>query len=108
VDPVTTDVALGAVALDPAVFATLIAAVLGAGGIGAFAAYRKVGPENEDLAAKTMAFVNDELRKELARRDELHRAELHERDERIAGLRERVAVLERRLNSRDISDPDHI
>lgn len=74
-----------AVTVDPSVFAAIVLASLGTGGLGAVVAYRKAGPENTDLAARTMAFVNEELRTELKRRDE-----------EIANLRERVAYLESR------------
>jgi predicted nuclease with TOPRIM domain len=50
--------------------AALAAALLGAGGIGGVVAYRKVGKEAEQIAAQTLIEVNQELRRELARRDE--------------------------------------
>lgn len=69
--------------IDPSTFALLVAAILGTGGISGLVAYRKTGSESESIAARTLIAVNDELRKELARRDS-----------EIVQLRERVAVLE--------------
>lgn len=77
-------------AIDPATFAALAATILGAGGIGAFATYRKAGKEAENIAAQTLISVNEELRRELARRDE-------ELDE----LRDDQAELRKAINSRD-------
>lgn len=76
--------------MDPGTAAALIAAVLGAGGLGAFVQWRKAGKEAESIATTTLIAVNGELRTELERRDG-----------EIAGLRkenveqrERIAVLE--------------
>lgn len=85
-------------AVDNTTLAALVTALLGGGFIAAIAAYRKAGPEAEAIAAQTLIRVNEELRKELSRRATEHAAELAHRDEQIATLRERVAVLERRVN----------
>jgi predicted nuclease with TOPRIM domain len=50
--------------------AAIAAALLGAGGIGGVLSFRKAGKEAENIAAKTLIEVNEELRRELARRDE--------------------------------------
>lgn len=72
--------------MDVGTFTAFTAAILGAGGIGALAAFRKAGAEADGLAAQTLIAVNTELRRELTRRDE-----------EITRLRERVAVLENRM-----------
>lgn len=85
--------------LDPTVLGALVTALLGGSLVAAIAAYRKAGPEAEAIAARTLIQVNDELRKELSRRAAEHAVELAQRDDAIATLRERVAVLEARLNN---------
>lgn len=75
--------------MDPTAAAALIAALLGAGGLGAFASFRKAGKESESIATQTLIAVNDELRKELVRRDE-----------EIGRLRERIARLELKVEER--------
>jgi hypothetical protein len=85
--------------MDPAV---IIAAILGAGGIGGAAAWRKAGQEADSIAASTLIEVNKELRLEIKR--------LHEETGRLRGeyeaerdarqrLQIRVEVLERRLDA---------
>lgn len=57
--------------MDFTAFAAIIAAVLGAGGIGGIVAFRKAGPEMEATAVGTLRQVIDELRTEVERlRDE--------------------------------------
>jgi hypothetical protein len=77
------EVAGGGALIDPGAIALLVTAILGSGGIASFFARRKAGAEAESIAAATLIAVNEELRRELSRRDE-----------EIARLRERVAVLE--------------
>jgi len=64
-----------------------LAALLGAGGIGVFATVRKAGKETESIAVASLISVNEELRRELVRRDS-----------EIASLRERIATLETKVN----------
>lgn len=73
-------------AIDPSVLAVAVSTILGGGIIFAIAAYRKAGPEADAIAAKTLILVNEELRKELGRRDQ-----------EIARLTRRVSDLEQRL-----------
>jgi hypothetical protein len=73
--------------VDPAVLIALVAALFGAGGIGVFATLRKAGKETESIAIQSLIAVNEELRRELVRRDS-----------EIASLRERVAKLETLVN----------
>lgn len=79
---------------DPTTLAALVTALLGGGVVAAVAAYRKAGPEAEGIATETLIKVVEELRIELSRRATEHAAELAKRDNQIAALRERVAVLE--------------
>jgi len=81
-------------AIDPGAIAAIAAALLGAGGIGGFAAYRKAGKEAESISVQTMVAVNEELRREIARRDE----QLKEAKEELTGAKERIAVLESELH----------
>jgi hypothetical protein len=80
--------------IDPSIFAGVVTALLGGGALGAYAAWRKAGPEAESIAAKTLIAVNSELRAELARRDEAWATEMARKNEEIAACRERIAVLE--------------
>jgi flagellar motility protein MotE (MotC chaperone) len=81
---------------DASTLGVMVAALLGGGLLAGFAAYKRAGPESEAIAARTLIQVNEELRKELSRRALEHAQELKFRDEQIAALRERVAVLESR------------
>jgi phage shock protein A len=56
--------------LDPALTG-LAGVVLSGGALGALVAFRKAGPENESLIARTLIEVNEELRKELDRKDKI-------------------------------------
>ena len=78
--------------MDPAI---LIAAILGAGGIGGAAAWRKAGEEADSIAATTLIAVNKELRTEIARL----RSDLDQERRDSRELRGRVAELERRLDA---------
>lgn len=64
----------------------LMGALLGGGFIGAVAAFRKAGAESSSVATQSLIAVNEELRRELARRDS-----------ELAKLRERLAVLEEKV-----------
>lgn len=75
--------------MSPEVLA-LLGVILGGGGVSAFVAFRKAGPESAAIATETLIAVNNELRSELARRDK----EVERRDQEINELRERIAVLE--------------
>lgn len=81
-------------AIDPGLFAAFITAILGAGGLGSFVAFRKAGKEADEIAARTLIAVNDELRKELKRRDEDIAAMRRLHAEEIAALRKRIVDLE--------------
>lgn len=73
----------------------LAAALLGASGVGAVAALRKAGKEAENIATKTLIEVNDELRRELARRDQ----EIKRQYEEIVRLRGEITSLQAKLSS---------
>jgi phage shock protein A len=55
-------------ALDPALTA-VAGAILTGGPIYAWISYRKAGPETESIAARTLIEVNEDLRKELDRKN---------------------------------------
>ena len=76
--------------MDPAV---LVAAILGAGGIGGAAAWRKAGKEAESIASRTLIEVNKELRTEIDRL----RIDLNRERDLANSLRVRVEELERKL-----------
>src|SRR3954468_20518447 len=57
---------IGAVT-DYAGFVALITTILGGGGLAAFAAFRKAGPESESVSVSTMKEVIAELRTETSR-----------------------------------------
>jgi hypothetical protein len=64
----------------------VVIALLGGGGVGAWVAFKKAGPEIELTSVTTLNAVIATLRVELERRDE-----------EIAALRERLAVLESKV-----------
>ena len=76
----------GETRMSPAVVA-LMSAILSGGFVGAIVTFRKAGAESTSISVETLIAVNGELRTEIKRRDE-----------EIAGLRERVAVLESRFS----------
>jgi phage shock protein A len=76
--------------LDPGVISAIAAALLGGGGIGAVAVWRKAGTEAESIAAKTLIEVNQFLRQELETRDK----EIKKLRERLAALRRDFDALE--------------
>lgn len=90
--------------IDPGLFAAFVAAVLGAGGLGSILAFRKADKEADEIAARTLIAVNEELRRELERRDEeiatlRGRVDaqdhlLRVKNDEIGMLRERVAIIE--------------
>jgi hypothetical protein len=75
----------------------LLSILLGGGFVAGIAAWRTSGSEATTQATSSLIAVNEELRTELARRDREHREEIELRNGEIAKLRERVAVLEKRL-----------
>jgi predicted RNase H-like nuclease (RuvC/YqgF family) len=78
--------------LDP-IASAAIAALLGGGLIGSVVAARKAGPEAESIAARTLIEVNEELRKELDRRDKL----IDALERRLTHMREEIEGLEREV-----------
>lgn len=79
----------------------ILLALLGGGFVTAVAAYRKVGPEKDQIAVTTMEAVvrvaREELqlcRQEIGELRREHADDLIKRDEVIAGLRERIRLLE--------------
>ena len=64
----------------------LLGLLLGGGFLGAIVTFRKAGAESASIATKTLIAVNEELRRDLTRRDT-----------ELAILRERVAVLESKI-----------
>jgi formiminotetrahydrofolate cyclodeaminase len=48
----------------------LLGVILGGGGVSAFVAARKAGPESAAIATETLIKVNEELRKEISRLSE--------------------------------------
>ena len=64
----------------------LLGVILGGGFVSGIAAFRKAGAESSSAATQSLIAVNEELRRELSRRD----AEL-------AKLRERLAILEQKV-----------
>lgn len=100
VDPISLALAFIFGAIDPTI-GVIVSVILSGSIVGAIAAFKKAGPEAGAIAAETLIKVNEELRKELSRRALEHTAELGQRDEQIAQLRERVAVLERRLDEKN-------
>lgn len=95
-------------AIDPGLFVAFVAAVLGAGGIGSIVAFRKAGKEADEIAARTLIAVNDELRKELRRRDDelsALRGRVSEAESQLEAKEREVAELRRRLG--DLEDEVH-
>ena len=96
--------------MTPTVIA-LLGVIFGGGGIVAFVNFRKAGSESSVMATQSLIAVNEELRRDLKRRDEQNdtlqrelegregqnkelRQELELRRTELNELRERVAVLE--------------
>jgi predicted nuclease with TOPRIM domain len=78
----------------------IAAAFLGAGGVSGIFNVAKINKERGELDAKTdqiaadtLIKVNEELRRELARRDKEWGEEIQRRDEEIKRLRDRLAAL---------------
>jgi hypothetical protein len=78
----------------------IAAAFLGAGGVtGAFNVLKinkergQLDAKTDQIAADTLIKVNEELRRELARRDKEWGEEIERRDEEIKRLRDRLAAL---------------
>lgn len=91
---------LGAIDLTGA--GVIAAAFLGAGGVAALFNLLKINKEREQIGAKadqiaadTLIKVNEELRRELGRRDKEWREEIERRDEEIKRLRDKLATLRR-------------
>jgi predicted nuclease with TOPRIM domain len=89
---------LGAIDLGGA--GVLAAAFLGAGGVSGLFNFLKINKERgqldaktDQIAADTLIKVNEELRRELARRDKEWGEEIQRRDEEIKRLRDRLAAL---------------
>jgi hypothetical protein len=87
-------------AIDPTPL--IAAATLSVGAVGSVLTYRKVKAEAESIAARTLIEVNEDLRKELTRREIAFKAELARRDAEITRLnaeverlRESLSVLQR-------------
>ena len=55
--------------LDPGIIAAAVAGMLGGGLVGAAAAWRKAGPEADQIVSETLIEVNEHLRQELTLRD---------------------------------------
>jgi hypothetical protein len=87
--------------MDPA---TLIAAILGAGGLGAIIAFRKTSAEAESVSVGTLRSVIEELRVEVER---LRQENDNLRDQlaELPLLRERLRALEQVLDERGITPP---
>jgi chromosome segregation ATPase len=77
--------------------AALAAAILGTGGISALLTLRKAGREAENIAAKTLIEVNEELRRELARRDE----EIESLRKKLAEVRAELVAVRRNVDDLD-------
>ena len=77
--------------MDPLV--AVIVALLGGGGLAAWANFRKAPAEREQITVGTMGEVIDNLRSELARKE----SELVALRSEAAELREQVAALTRRV-----------
>jgi phage shock protein A len=75
--------------LDPA-WTALAGAILTGGPVYAAVSYKKAGPENESLAARTLIEVNEELRKELDRRDRI----IDSLEKRMGHMRREIESLE--------------
>lgn len=87
---------------DPGLITGAAGALLGAGGLSAIASYRKAGTEKQHTWAGTLIEVNDELRKELKRRDqEIDRlqAELSRLRNKFVELQSDFDALERELKA---------
>jgi uncharacterized protein HemX len=78
----------------------IAAAFLGAGGVSGVFNVAKINKERgqldaktDQIAADTLIKVNDELRRELKRRDEEWAEEIKRRDDEIQRLRDRLSTL---------------
>lgn len=87
-------------AIDLAGAGLIAAAFLGAGGVTGVFNVLKINKERDQLdartdqiAADTLIKVNEELRRELARRDKEWGEEIKRRDDEIKRLRDRLAAL---------------
>lgn len=96
--------------------AVSVTALLSGSLVAAVTAYRKAGPEREAIISGAALQVTKDLREELERREKAHGEELErltkrhaielgQRDDQIGALRERVGILERRLNGEYPIDP---
>lgn len=88
--------------MDPA---TIIAGVLGAGGLGAVLAFRKTSAEAEAVSVGTLRSVIEELRVEVERL-RVENDNLRDQLEEIPRLRARVRALERALDDAAITPPN--
>lgn len=75
--------------------AVIVSGILGGGALAAIAAVRKAGPESESIAARTLIEVNNELRKELDRRDKI----INSLEERLSFMRETIEGLEQEVKA---------
>lgn len=103
-------------AIDLTGISVLAAAFLGAGGVVGIFNLRKINKERDQIGAKadqiaadTLIKVNEELRRELKRRDETLgervgelRAEIAERDRKIEQLRVRYDALKRDFDALEV------
>lgn len=87
--------------MDPA---TLIAAVLGAGGLGAVIAFRKTSAEAESVSVGTLRSVIEELRYEVERL-RVENDRLREQIAEVPRLQRRMRALERALEEQGITPP---
>jgi hypothetical protein len=86
--------------IDLSAAGVIAAAFLGAGGVSGFFSVAKINKERgqldaktDQIAADTLIKVNEELRRELERRDKEWGEEIKRRDDEIKRLRDRLAAL---------------
>lgn len=71
----------------------VVTTILGGGLVYAYVAFKKAGPETEGIAARTLIEVNDDLRKELDRRDRT----IDLLEKRLSHMREEIEILEQEV-----------
>ena len=82
-------------AIDGELIAPLATLILGGGLVKGIIDYRKAGPESESIAARTLIEVNEELRRELERRDKI----ISSLEERLSFMRETIEGLEQEVKA---------
>lgn len=85
--------------IDPLASAA-VTAILGGGGFTAWRVARTAGRESESIAARTLIEVNEELRKELDRKDRI----IDQLEKRMAHMRKEMESLEQDIAALRVSN----